>query len=106
MQTLKKYFVLPRPFDPNSLKKDKMMNFSVTFIGSVWRHGTWEGHGKDMGRNVPCDEQAIGLKGRHQDKQRNSHKKEGEGFQAACICEYGYTYNFYFRNVAALRKYL
>jgi hypothetical protein len=55
-------------------------------IGSVWRH-------------------ELGFQGRHQDKQKISYKKEGDGFQADCICENGYTYTFYFRNVAAPRKY-
>jgi hypothetical protein len=50
----------------------------------------------DMGRSVSCDEQTIGFQGRHQDKQRISYKKEGDGFQADCICENGYTYTFYF----------
>jgi hypothetical protein len=59
-----------------------------------------------MGRSVSCDEQTIGFQGRHQDKQRISYKKQGDGFQADCICENGYTYSFYFRNVAAPRKYL
>jgi len=49
-----------------------------------------------MGRSVSCDEQTIGFQGRHQDKQRISYKKEGDGFQADCICENGYTYTFYF----------
>ncbi len=59
-----------------------------------------------MGRSVSCDEQMIGFQGRHQDKQRISYKKEGDSFQADCICKNGYTYSYYFRNVAAPRKYL
>jgi hypothetical protein len=60
----------------------------------------------DVGKHLSCDEQTIGFQGRHQDKQRISYKKEGDGFQADCVCENGYTYTFYFRNVAAPKKYL
>ncbi len=48
----------------------------------------------------------VGFQGRHQDKQQICYKKEGDGFQADCICESGYTYTFYFRNVPAPKKYL
>jgi hypothetical protein len=50
----------------------------------------------DVGKHLSCDEQTIGFQGRHQDKQRISYKKEGDGFQAYCICENGYMYLFYF----------
>jgi hypothetical protein len=60
----------------------------------------------DVGKHLSCDEQTIRFQGRHQDKQQISYKKEGDGFQADCICESGYTYTFYFRNVPAPRKYL
>ena len=33
-------------------------------------------------------------------------KKEGDGFQADCICDEGYTFTFYFRNQPAPKKYL
>ena len=33
-------------------------------------------------------------------------KKEGDGFQADCICDEGYTFTFYFRNPPAPKKYL
>jgi hypothetical protein len=60
----------------------------------------------DMGKHVSCNEQTIGFQGQHQDKQRINYKKEGDGFQADCICKNGYTYSFYFHNVAAPKKYL
>jgi len=60
----------------------------------------------DVGKHLSCDEQTIGFQGRHQDKQRISYKKEGDGFQVDCICENRYTYSFYFQNIAAPKKYL
>jgi len=51
-----------------------------------------------LGRNVSCDEQTIGFQRNHRDKQRLTHKKEGDGFLADCICSDGYTYAFWFRH--------
>jgi hypothetical protein len=48
----------------------------------------------DMGQNISCDEQMIGFKGNHVDKQRISYKREGGVFLANTICESGYTYPF------------
>jgi len=53
-----------------------------------------------------CNEQTIGFKGNHQDKQCISYKKEGDGFLAKAISEDGYTYSFYFRNMPAPKKYV
>jgi Transposase IS4 len=60
----------------------------------------------DLGQEFSCDEQTIGFKGNHQDKQRISYKKEGDGFLADAISEDGYTYSFYFRNMPAPKKYV
>jgi hypothetical protein len=52
-----------------------------------------------IGRNLSCDEQTIGFKGQHRDKQRITYKKaEGDGFLTDCLCSDGYTYSFYFRH--------
>ena len=60
----------------------------------------------DMGRNISCDEQTIGFKGNHADKQRISYKKEGDGFLADTLCESGYTYTIYLRNMPPPKHYV
>jgi hypothetical protein len=52
------------------------------------------------------DEQTIGFKGNHADKQRISYKKEGDGFLADAIAEDGYTYTFFSCNMPAPKKYI
>jgi hypothetical protein len=54
-----------------------------------------------MGKWISVDEQTISFKGRHVDKLRISHKKEGDGFQCDAICADGYTFTVYFRNIAS-----
>jgi hypothetical protein len=49
-------------------------------------------------RNLLCDEQTIGFKENHKDKQRITYKRESDGFLADCICSDGYTYSFHFRH--------
>jgi len=60
----------------------------------------------DLGKEISADEQTIGFKGNHQDKQRISYKREGDGFLADAVSEDGYTYTFYFRNMPAPKKYI
>ena len=60
----------------------------------------------DMGEVLSCDEQDIGFTGRHQDKQRVNYKDEGDGFLTDSLCQDGYTYSFYFRNMPAPKKYV
>jgi len=59
-----------------------------------------------LGRNISCDEQTIGFKGNHADKRRITYKKEGDGFQADTICEKGFTYSIYFRNMPPPAHYI
>jgi len=60
----------------------------------------------DVGSHLSGDEQTIGFKGNHADKQRISYKKEGDGFLADAIAEDGYTYTFFFRNMPAPKKFI
>jgi len=60
----------------------------------------------EMGEVASCDEQDVGFTGRHQDKQRINYKDEGDGFLADSICQDGYTWNFYFRNVPPPKHYV
>ena len=41
----------------------------------------------DMGRDIFCDEQTIGFKGNHSNKQRISYKKEGNKFLQIQFCK-------------------
>ncbi len=60
----------------------------------------------DVGSHLSGDEQTIGFKGNHADKQRINYKKEGDGFLADAIAEDGYTYTFFLRNMPAPKKYI
>ncbi len=60
----------------------------------------------DCGQHLSGDEQTIGYKGNHCDKQRVSYKREGDGFLTDAICDSGYTYLFYFHNVPAPKTYI
>jgi hypothetical protein len=48
-----------------------------------------------MGQNISCDEQTIGFKENHADKQWICYKNEGDGFLADTLYESGYTYTIY-----------
>ena len=48
----------------------------------------------------------MGFKGQHKDKLRISFEKEGDGFQADCLADDGYTFTFYMRNKPAPKEYL
>jgi hypothetical protein len=48
----------------------------------------------------------MGFKGQHADKLRINYKKEGDGFQANCLADDGYTFTFYLRNQPAPKKYI
>ena len=50
----------------------------------------------DCGRALSGDEQTIGFKGNHADKQRINYKREGDGFLTDAICDKGFTYCFFF----------
>jgi hypothetical protein len=60
----------------------------------------------DLGKEISRDEQIIGFKGNHQDKQHISYKREGDGFLTDAISEDGYTYSFYFRSMPAPKKFI
>jgi len=58
------------------------------------------------GRDLSGDEQTMGFKGQHADKLQINYKKEGDGFQADCLADDGYTFTFYLRNQPAPKKYV
>ena len=60
----------------------------------------------DMGKGISCDEQTIGFKGNHADKQRINYKKEGDVFLADSLSDNGYTYTFYLQNMPAPKHYI
>ena len=51
-------------------------------------------------------EQTIEFQGRHADKQKIKHKREGDGFMADCWCNNGFANSFYFRNMSPFKKHL
>jgi len=55
---------------------------------------------------MSVDERTAGVKGNHADKRRISYKREGDGFLFDAICEDGYTYTIFARNMPALKKYI
>jgi hypothetical protein len=60
---------------------------------------------KDMwvpGIFVAINKQTIGFQGRSRMKLRISYKQEREGFQYDSICNFGYTFSFYFRHGSPL----
>ena len=59
-----------------------------------------------LGRDISGDEQTIGFQGRHADKLRITYKAEGDGFQCDAICDAGYTWTFFFRNMPAPQKWI
>ena len=46
----------------------------------------------------------IGFQGMHKDKRRITYKTGGDGFQCDALCNYGFTYQVYFRNEPADKK--
>ena len=60
----------------------------------------------DVGKDIAGDEQDAPFQGRHQDKQRVTYKKAGDGFMIDSICEHGFTISFYPRNAAPPKKWI
>ena len=58
------------------------------------------------GRDVSADEQTLSFQGKHEDKLRVTFKAAGDGFMCDAICNDGYTYCFYFRNMPPPEKYI
>ena len=87
--------VPPKTTNPN-WKIDPFLAWIQTVSMAAW----------DMGRGIPCDEQTIGFKGNHADKQRINYKKEGDGFLADSLSDNGYTYTYYLQNMPAPKPYI
>ena len=58
-----------------------------------------------LGVFFAIDEMTIGFQGMHVDKKRITYKTEGDGFQVDALCEYGFFFQFYFRNDPANVEY-
>jgi len=85
----------PRKSHPN-FKVDEYLRHIQLIFRYAWMPG----------RDLSGDEQTMGFKGRHPDKQRITYKKEGDGFQCDCLADDGYTFTFYFRNQPAPKHWL
>lgn len=59
-----------------------------------------------LGKNLAGDEQTLSMQGMHPDKLRITFKKAGDGFMCDAICEGGYTFTFYFRNMPPPKPYI
>ena len=63
----------------------------LSYVQVKWKRG-WR-----CGRDLALDEETIGFKGRCSLVVRIKNKNEGDGLQADCICDGGYTFTFWFR---------
>ena len=59
-----------------------------------------------MGRDISGDEQTLGFQGQHADKLQITYKAEDDGFQCNALCDSGYTWAFFFRNMPAPKKWI
>ena len=60
----------------------------------------------DVGKDISGDEQDAPFQGKHQDKQRVTYKKAGDGFMIDSLCEHGFTISFYPRNAPPPKKWI
>ena len=78
-------------------KKEKCPNAKVDELFSWCRH-IWK-EAWELGENFSIDEQTCRMQGKTEYKTRcGKYKRIGDGIQADCIADDGYTYDFYFRN--------
>ena len=59
-----------------------------------------------MGRDISGDEQTLGFQGQHADKLQITYKAEGDGFQCDALCDSGYSWTFFFRNMPDPKKWI
>ena len=83
----------PRKIAPNH-KVDPFLLHMLKLFANCWECSPY----------IAGNKQDAGFKGRHPDKQRVTFKKEGDGFLIDTLCNDGFTYTFYFRNMPAPRK--
>ena len=88
--------ITPQKVTHPNWKVDPFLGWMQTVSLAAW----------DLGKEISADEQTIGFKGNHQDKQRINYEREGDGFLTDAISEDGYTYSFYFRNMPAPKKFI
>ena len=63
----------------------------LSYMRMKWQRG-WR-----PGKDLALDEETVGFKGRCSLVVRIKNKNEGDGLQADCICDEGYTFTFWFR---------
>ena len=98
----KPFFCVQDPSKPVPSRKENLMHKVNSFMKWIQRvsQAAWK-----LGRDIAGDEQTIGFQGNRADKRRITYKTEGDGFQCDAICDSGYTYNFFFRNMPAPVQY-
>jgi Transposase IS4 len=99
----KAFFCVQNPITPPPSKKVNPLHKVNSFLKWIQQvsQAAWK-----LGRDLSGDEQTIGFQGNHADKRRITYKAEGDGFQCDALCDNGYTYNFYFRNMPPPPKYI
>jgi Transposase IS4 len=99
----KAFFCVQDPMKPVPSRKENPLHKVSSFLKWIQQvsQSAWV-----LGRDLAGDEQTIGFQGNHRDKRRITYKAEGDGFQCDAICDKGYTFNFFFRNMPAPKKYL
>ena len=92
----KAFFCIQDPMKPVPTRKENPLHKVNSFLRWIQQvsQAAWK-----LGRDIAGDEQTIGFQGNHADKRRITYKAEGDGFQCDAICDRGFTYNFYFRNM-------
>jgi Transposase IS4 len=92
----KAFLCIQDPMKPAPTRKENPLHKVNSFLRWIQQvsQAAWK-----IGRNLSGDEQTIGFQGNHSDKRRITYKAEGDGFQCDAICDRGFTYNFYFRNM-------
>ena len=58
-----------------------------------------------LGKRISVDDQTTGFQGRYTSKLQITYKKEVYGFLCYTLCDYGYTFTFYFRRDPPPAKY-
>ena len=69
-------------------KKRPLLNYITFLLPLIWI----------LGIDFEIDEVKIGFQGMHADKICITYKNKGDGFQCDALCQYGFYYQFYFRN--------
>ena len=99
----KAFFSIQDPMKPVPSRKENPLHKVSYFLRWIQQisQAAWT-----LGCDIAGDEQTIGFQGNHMDKRRITYKAEGDGFQCDALCDSGYTFNFFFRNMPPPTQYI